>query len=75
LLDFVGLPWTDAVLDYRSTAEDRGMIRTPSYAQVTERIYTRSAGRWEAYRAHMAAVLPILAPWAERLGYEPLALG
>jgi Flp pilus assembly protein TadD len=75
LLDFVGLPWREEVLDYRRTAEDRGMIRTPSYAQVTERIYARAAGRWEAYREHMAPVLPVLAPWAERLGYEPVTLG
>jgi Flp pilus assembly protein TadD len=72
LLDFLGLPWTDDVLDYRRTAGDRGYIRTPSYAQVTERIYARARGRWESYRDQMAPVLPILAPWAERLGYGAL---
>ncbi len=73
LLAFLGLPWDPAVLDNRASAAERGHIRTASYAQVTEPIYQRSAGRWERYRAQMAPVLPILAPWIERLGYEPPA--
>lgn len=70
LIDFLGLEWTDAVLDNQATAARRTAIRTPSYAQVTERVHTRARGRWTNYRAHMAPVLPILAPWAERLGYS-----
>lgn len=70
LLEFLGLPWDDKVLDNRAKAAERGHIRTASYSQVTEPIYTRSAGRWQRYRAQLAPVLPILAPWAERMGYE-----
>ena len=47
----------------------RGHVRTASYSQVGEPIYTRAAGRWERYREQLAPVLPILAPWAERMGY------
>lgn len=72
LLDFLGLAWDPALLDHQKTARDRGYIRTPSYAQVTEKLYTRSSGRWEAYRAHMEPILPILRPWIERFGYEPV---
>ncbi|MFD0847739.1 tetratricopeptide repeat-containing sulfotransferase family protein [Sphingosinicella xenopeptidilytica] len=72
LIDFLGLPWDDRVLDYQRTAADRGYIRTPSYAQVTERVYSRAKGRWERYRAHLQDVLPILSPWAEKLGYGPV---
>jgi tetratricopeptide (TPR) repeat protein len=72
LLGFLGLPWDDKVLDNRAAAATRGHVRTASYAQVTEPIYSRAAGRWEKYRDHMAPVLPILAPWAERMGYGPL---
>ncbi|MCL6741257.1 sulfotransferase [Sphingomonas sp. RB56-2] len=74
LLAFLGLPWDDKVLDHQKTALDRGYIRTPSYAQVTEGIYVRAKGRWEKYRKQMEPVLPILAPWVERFGYEPLEL-
>ena len=69
LLDFLGLRWDPAVLDNRASAAARGHVRTASYSQVTEPIYKRSAGRWERYRDQMAPVLPILAPWAERMGY------
>jgi tetratricopeptide (TPR) repeat protein len=69
LLDYLGLPWDARVLDNRASAARREHIGTASYSQVTEPIYQRSAGRWTRYRAQMAPVLPILAPWAERLGY------
>ena len=70
LLEFLALAWDDGVLDNQATAQRRGLIATPSYAQVAQPIYTRARGRWERYRAQMAPVLPILEPWAERLGYE-----
>ncbi|HVI05898.1 MAG TPA: sulfotransferase, partial [Sphingomicrobium sp.] len=69
LFDFLGLDWHDAVLDHQSTALGRGRIKTASYAQVVEPIYTRSAGRWQKYRKHLEPILPVLAPWAEKFGY------
>ncbi|HEX8262660.1 MAG TPA: sulfotransferase, partial [Allosphingosinicella sp.] len=69
LLDFLGLAWDPAVLDHRRTAEARGTISTPSYSQVIRPLYREASGRWERYRTQMAPVLPILAPWALRLGY------
>lgn len=70
LLGFLGLPWDPDVLDNRKSAAKREHIRTASYSQVTEPIYRRSKGRWERYRAQLEPILPILAPWAERMGYE-----
>lgn len=70
LLGFLGLDWDPGVLDNRAAAAGRDYIRTASYAQVAEPIYRRAAGRWERYRDQLAPVLPILAPWAGRLGYE-----
>ena len=72
VIAFLGLEWDDALLQHQRTARDRGYIRTPSYAQVTEKIYTRSSGRWESYRKHMEPILPVLAPWIEKFGYEPV---
>lgn len=69
LFDFLNLDWHDAVLDHQSTALGRGRIKTASYAQVVEPIYTRSAGRWQKYRKHLEPILPVLAPWAEKFGY------
>ncbi len=71
LLGFLGVEWTDAVLKYDETAKKKGWgISTPSYAQVTEKIYKRATGRWHRYRKHLEPILPILAPWAERHGYS-----
>jgi hypothetical protein len=72
LLEFLGLPWDEKVLDNQAAAASRGHVRTASYAQVTEPIYQRAAGRWERYRAQLEPILPILAPWAEKMGYGPL---
>ena len=45
-------------------------MRTASYAQVTEKLYTRSVYRYRHYRRHLEPVLPILRPVIERMGYE-----
>jgi len=70
LLGFLDIPWDSKVLDNQGSAAKRAHITTASYSQVTEPIYRRAAGRWERYRTQMAPVLPILAPWAERMGYS-----
>ena len=70
LLVFLGLPWDEKVLDNRASAARRAHIATASYSQVAEPLYQRAAGRWTRYRDQLAPVLPILAPWAERLGYD-----
>ncbi len=70
MLTFLNLEWKDRVLDNDSTAIARRFINTPSYSQVAEPVYERSVGRWRRYRREMRSVLPILGPWARRLGYE-----
>ncbi len=69
LIDFLGLDWRAQLLDHRATARARGVISTPSYDQVVQPINTRASGRWRRYRKQLEPVLPVLLPWAERLGY------
>jgi hypothetical protein len=69
LLDFLGLEWSDAVLDHQETARRRGRIKTASYAQVGQPLYTQAAGRWTNFRKHLEPVLPVLEPWVTRFGY------
>jgi len=69
LIDFLGLAWRPALLDYRSTAKARGAIITPSYDQVVQPLTKAPSGRWRRYARELEPVLPILLPWAERLGY------
>jgi len=54
LIDFIGLPWSDACLAFHET---RRMIRTASVAQVRQPIYTSSKGRWHQHAAHLAPLL------------------
>ncbi|MEA3045086.1 MAG: hypothetical protein QOH47_2924 [Sphingomonadales bacterium] len=69
LADFLGLAWDPRLLDHRSSARARAYIGTPSYAQVAEPLYTSARRRWRNYRAQLAPVLPVLAPWCEKMGY------
>lgn len=70
LFNWLGLPWQENGVDHRKAARDRGVVRTASYSQVTEAIYTRAAGRWRRYERHLAPVLDVLRPWVDRFGYS-----
>jgi tetratricopeptide (TPR) repeat protein len=69
IIAFLGLEWHPELLDHRATAIARGAISTPSYGQVVQPLSTAPSGRWRRYREQLAPVLPVLLPWAERLGY------
>lgn len=68
MLEFIGVAWSDEVLDYHRRAAGQN-IRTPSYSQVTEEIYTSARYRWERYRDYLAPILPRLQPFIECYGY------
>lgn len=70
LFDWLELSWQGQDFDHRRAARERGVVRTASYAQVTEPIYTRAAGRWRHYERHLEPVLENLQPWVERFGYS-----
>lgn len=72
VLEFLALPWNDAVLRPQETARDKGFISTPSYSQVIEPVHKKAIGRWRSYERHLSAVLPIIQPYLERWGYEGL---
>jgi len=66
LLDFAALDWEDSCLEFHQHASG---VRTASYAQVTEKLYTRSVGRYRHYRRQLEPIIPILRPVIERMGY------
>jgi hypothetical protein len=70
LADFLGIAWDDRMLDHIATARGRGHISSSSYAQVTEPLHQRASERWRRYRAQLEPVLPLLARWADDMGYE-----
>jgi tetratricopeptide (TPR) repeat protein len=70
LVEALGLDWHQDMLEHTRTAQERGLITTASYAQVTEPIYQRSIGRWRNYRKQLEPILPVLKPWVEKFGYS-----
>ncbi len=62
LLAFCGLPWNDAVLRYYEYARP---VRTASYRQVRQPVYTSSVGSAQRYRADLQPLIDALAERAE----------
>jgi tetratricopeptide (TPR) repeat protein len=69
-LHFLGADVPVETLLGQTLPDERGTIRTASYAQVREPINTGAVARWRRFEEQMAPVIPIIRPWAERLGYE-----
>jgi tetratricopeptide (TPR) repeat protein len=67
---FLELPWDDAMLAPAARAHAKRFISTPSYSQVVQPINTRSVGRWHPYREYFEPVLPLVAPYLTRWGYD-----
>ena len=69
VVEFLGLDWSDQMLDHQATAKSRGSVITPSYDQIVQPLSAAPSGRWRRYEKQLEPVLPVLLPWAERLGY------
>jgi tetratricopeptide (TPR) repeat protein len=57
LIEFLGLPWDDACLDFH---HNRRVVRTASANQVRRPIYRTSKGRWRAYARYLGPLLGAL---------------
>jgi tetratricopeptide (TPR) repeat protein len=69
-IEFLGLDWKAQLLDHRATAAKRSSVPTPSYDSVSQPLSTRPIGRWRMFERQLAPAIPVLKPWAERLGYS-----
>ena len=59
LIDYVGLDWHDACLDFHKTKRS---VRTASVTQVRQPIYKTSVERWRHYEPYLAPLLEQLKP-------------
>ncbi len=57
LIDYLGLPWDDACLNFH---EQKTAVSTASAVQVRERAHTRSVDRWRRYETQLEPMLAIL---------------
>jgi tetratricopeptide (TPR) repeat protein len=68
ILDFLGLPWDDAVLEYHKRAREKH-VHSPTYEAVTKPVYTSSVGRWRNYARQLEPHIDVLQPFIEAFGY------
>ena len=68
LIDFLGLEWNPACLEFHQT---RRVVRTASLVQVRQPIYTRSVGRWRHYEHSLQPLLEAFERRGVRLDNEP----
>lgn len=57
LIDFCGLEWDDASLNYH---QNKQVIKTASMWQVRQKIYTSSVARWRHYEPHIQPLMALL---------------
>jgi tetratricopeptide (TPR) repeat protein len=69
ILEFLGLPWDDKVLQFYEHARQK-MVRSPTYKDVTQPVYLKSVGRWRHYARHFEPILKTLEPFIKEFGYE-----
>jgi len=70
LLEFLELPWHDALLAPQQHAQKKGFISTPSYTQVVRPVNSSSVGRWRRYEQQFCGVMPTIQPFLARWCYE-----
>lgn len=69
VLEFLGLPWDEKVLAFDEHARQK-RVRSPTYADVTQKIFTRAVGRWRNYQKYLEPHLAKLEPFVKAFGYE-----
>lgn len=70
MLDFLGLEWDARVAESSQRMPGEGQIvRTPSYAQVSQPLYAHARYRWQRYRAYLEPVMDRLLPYIRAAGY------
>lgn len=72
-LEHLGVGWDARVEGFAAHALGRGWIRTPSYQQVSQGLYTSARARFTKYLPHFSAeARALLDPWVARHGYAPV---
>jgi len=68
-LDFLGVTWDAKVLGFDEHARKK-LVRSPTYADVTQPVYKRAVGRWQHYQKYLEPHLEKLEPFVKAFGYE-----
>ena len=68
-LDFLDVPWDSCVLGFDEYARQK-LVRSPTYADVTQKVYKRARGRWRNYQKYLEPHMDKLEPFVKAFGYE-----
>ncbi len=68
-LQFLRLPWDEAVLDYRSRLSSKA-VHSPTYLDVVQPIHRRPVGRWKNYARWLQPSLSTLDPLVKAFRYD-----
>jgi len=68
-LDFLGVSWDARVLGFDEHARKK-LVRSPTYADVTQPVYKRARGRWRNYQKYLEPHLARLEPFVKACGYD-----
>ena len=66
-LEFLGAPWDAQVLGFDQHAREK-VVRSPTYADVTQPVYKRAVGRWRNYQKYLEPHLEKLEPFVKAFG-------
>ena len=67
-LGFLDVPWDDRVLGFHQHARKK-LVRSPTYADVTQPVYKHAMGRWRNYQKYLEPHLEKLEPLVKAFGY------
>ena len=68
ICEYIGLKWLPGMGEFAQRVQTREHA-TPSTAQLSQGLVTSATAQWRHYESQLAAVLPTLKPWMERLSY------
>jgi tetratricopeptide (TPR) repeat protein len=69
VLSFLAVPWDERVLRFHEHARHK-MVRSPTYADVTQKVFKRSRGRWQNYQHYLEPHLAKLEPFVRMFAYN-----
>ena len=69
MLVFLGVNWETNIKNYKKLLVKKERIRTPSYNQVTQPLYSSSINKWKNYEKELSPIRPIVQKWITYFNY------
>ena len=69
MITFLGLDWEENIKNYKKLLIKKERIRTPSYSQVIQPIYSSSINKWKNYEKELSPIRPIVQKWITYFNY------